>query len=65
MSSSMSRFLFVMWEGGGTGPPELAVARRLVARGHSVHVLGDPTLEGSARAVGAAFSLKNHTERRT
>ena len=23
------RFLFAMWEGGGTGPPELAVASRL------------------------------------
>jgi MGT family glycosyltransferase len=50
------RFLFVMWEGGGTVPPELAVARRLVARGHAVRVLADPTIEAEARAAGCAFS---------
>ena len=44
----MARFLFAMWEGGGTVPPELAVARRLIARGHVVHVLGDPTIAASA-----------------
>ena len=50
------RFLFVMWDGGGNVPPELAVARRLVLRGHSVRVLGDPTLEAEVRAAGCAFS---------
>jgi MGT family glycosyltransferase len=50
------RFLFVMWDGGGNVPPQLAVARRLVGRGHSVRVLGDPTLEVEARAAGCAFS---------
>jgi MGT family glycosyltransferase len=54
--SEARRFLFVMWDGGGNVPPELAVARRLVARGHSVRVLGDPTLEPEARTAGCAFS---------
>ena len=50
------RFLFAMWEGGGTAPPELAVASRLVARGHDVRVIGDPTLEADVVAAGARFS---------
>ena len=51
----MSRYLFVMWEGGGTVPPELSIARRLSARGHHVRVIGDPTIEASARAAGCGF----------
>ncbi|GAA3167859.1 glycosyltransferase [Blastococcus jejuensis] len=47
--------LVTLWDGGGTVPAEIGVARRLVARGHSVTVLGDPTIEPDARAVGAAF----------
>ena len=43
------RFLMPMWEGGGNIPPELGVARRLVARGHQVHVLADPTIEVGGR----------------
>lgn len=50
------RFLWVTWEGGGTTPPELAIVRRLCARGHAVRVLGDACLEADARAVGAEFS---------
>ncbi len=49
------RFLFVLWEGGGTNPPELAIAARLGARGHDVRVLGDPCIEADARAAGASF----------
>ena len=52
----MSRFLWVTWEGGGTTPPELAVVRRLVAKGHAVRVLGDACLAADAAAVGASFS---------
>ena len=54
--SAGKRFLFVMWDGGGTVPPELAVARRLVGRGHSVRVPADPTIEQEACAVGCDFS---------
>jgi MGT family glycosyltransferase len=52
----MKDFLLVTWDGGGNIPPELCLARKLIARGHRVRVLGDPTLEDEARAVGAAFS---------
>jgi UDP:flavonoid glycosyltransferase YjiC (YdhE family) len=45
-----------MWEGGGTVPPELGVAGRLVRRGHDVHVIGDPTIERAARHAGAGFT---------
>jgi UDP:flavonoid glycosyltransferase YjiC (YdhE family) len=52
----MKRFLFVTWEGGGNVPPELAIARKLVARGHQVRFLADPTIAADARAAGCAFS---------
>src|SRR5687768_9295297 len=48
-------YLFAMWEGGGTVPPMLGVARRLIARGHTVTVLGDPTIEVEAERVGCRF----------
>jgi len=54
--ASPKRFLLVMWDGGGTVPPELGVARRLIARGHAVRVLADPTIEAEAHAAGCAFS---------
>ena len=48
----MSRFLFVLFEGGGNVPAQLGIARRLAGRGHAVAVLGDPTLAPAARAAG-------------
>lgn len=45
-----------MWEGSGSVPPELGVARRLIARGHSVTVIADPTIEREARIAGCAFT---------
>jgi MGT family glycosyltransferase len=50
------RFLFVVWEGGGTLPVELGLARRLIERGHAVHVLGDPCIAADAQAIGCTFS---------
>jgi UDP:flavonoid glycosyltransferase YjiC (YdhE family) len=50
------RYLLELWEGGGNIPPELGVARRLIARGHQVHVLGDPTIKVAAEAGGCSFS---------
>ena len=50
------RFLLVTWDGSGNTPPEFAVMRRLVQRGHNVRVLGDPTLEAEATAMGCAFT---------
>jgi UDP:flavonoid glycosyltransferase YjiC (YdhE family) len=49
------RFLFVLWEGGGNVPPQLGLARRLVARGHAVRVLSDPCNAAEAAAAGCAF----------
>lgn len=52
---SKKHFLFVMWEGGGTVPPELGVARKLVRRGHRVTVLGDDSIGPEVSAAGAGF----------
>jgi MGT family glycosyltransferase len=50
-----SRFLFVVFEGGGNVSSQLGIARRLSARGHSVRVLGDSAVEPDVRAVGCEF----------
>jgi MGT family glycosyltransferase len=50
------RFLLVVWEGGGNLPVELGLARQLIERGHTVHVLGDPCIAADARASGCTFS---------
>jgi len=51
----MTHFLFTLWDGAGSLPPELSVARALVDRGHRVSVLADPTAEREALASGADF----------
>ena len=56
MTTRSRRFLLTLWDGGGNVPPELGIARRLVDRGHEVHVLGDPTLAAPAEAAGCSFS---------
>ncbi len=43
-------YLVTLWDGGGTVPAEIGVARRLVQRGHTVTVLVDPTVEADAKA---------------
>jgi MGT family glycosyltransferase len=52
----MSKFLLALWDGGGMVPPELGLAHRLIARGHKVIVLGDPTIEDEALAAGCTFT---------
>jgi UDP:flavonoid glycosyltransferase YjiC (YdhE family) len=47
--------LAALWDGGGTVPVELGVVRRLLARGSTVTVLGDPTMERDVRESGAEF----------
>ena len=47
--------LVALWDGGGTVPVEIGVVRRLVARGHTVTVLADPTLAEESAAAGARF----------
>ena len=49
------RFLFVMWEGGGNVPPQLGLARKLVARGHQVRVLTEPSVREDVLATGASY----------
>jgi UDP:flavonoid glycosyltransferase YjiC (YdhE family) len=51
----MKRFLFVMIDGGGNVPAELAIARRLAARGHDVHVLADPSVRPDVLEAGCRF----------
>ena len=51
-----SRFLLAVIDAGGTVPPALSLGAELVRRGHQVRVLGDPTVETSARSAGCAFS---------
>jgi MGT family glycosyltransferase len=49
------RYLFTLWDGSGTVPPELSLARELIERGHRVTALADPTIEPEAVAAGADF----------
>jgi MGT family glycosyltransferase len=65
MTNAPQRFLLTMWEGGGTVPPELGVARRLIARGHHVHVLADPTIGPEAESIGCTFSPWRRAPHRT
>lgn len=59
------RFLLATWDGGGVLPPELAIARKLLSRGHHVHVLADPTVEDEARAAGCTFGAWTTAPHRT
>ena len=50
-----SHYLFVTWEGGGTIPPELALAKRLLDCDHRVTVLGELATQDEVEAIGARF----------
>lgn len=52
---STFKYLFVDWEGGGTLPPALTLARQLAERDHQVRVLCDPVSEADVTAAGCAF----------
>ncbi|MBA2438404.1 MAG: glycosyltransferase family 1 protein, partial [Acidimicrobiia bacterium] len=54
--SGPRRFLFVLPDAGGNVPPTVAVARRLIRRGHQVRVLGHASLRACFEAVGCAFA---------
>ena len=49
------KILFVIVDGGGNIPPQLAVARALQARGVEVHVLGHSGIRERVEAAGLAF----------
>ena len=48
-------YLFALVDGGGTVPPELGTARRLVERGHRVTVLAEDSMADDVVAAGAEF----------
>src|SRR3954453_4018341 len=48
-------YLVTIWDAGGSVPPELALARRLVAAGHRVVALAGPPLQPAVEAAGATF----------
>lgn len=58
-------FLLVTWDGGGVVPPLMGICRRLIAAGHTVHVLANPTVEAEARAAGAGFLPLTRAPHRT
>jgi MGT family glycosyltransferase len=49
------RFHVVTWNGGGNTTPTYALARRLIARGHEVTLLGQSAQAEAARDLGARF----------
>lgn len=48
-------YLFATWDGGGTVAIDFGIARHLVQRGHTLTILGDPTIEAEAERLGATF----------
>ena len=51
----MGSFLLALHDAGGTVPPMMAIAQALVARGHTVTALGQPSVERPARRAGCDF----------
>lgn len=49
------KFILFTWDGGGVIPPQMAVARKLIAAGHEVRVVADPTVAEEAREAGCSF----------
>jgi UDP:flavonoid glycosyltransferase YjiC (YdhE family) len=49
------RVLMAYWDGGGNVPPQRALARELIRRGHDVHVLTHNSLAEVVAADGATF----------
>ncbi len=48
-------YLFVLWDGGGNVPPQLALARHLTERGHHIRILAPSTLRPRIEAAGCQF----------
>ena len=54
------RILVVTLDAAGNWPPELALIRALVERGHAVRVISDAAHAGSVEAAGAQFTPYRH-----
>jgi UDP:flavonoid glycosyltransferase YjiC (YdhE family) len=54
------KILFVMVDGGGNIPPQLAVARALRTRGAQVHVMGHSGIRERVEAAGFSFESFTH-----
>lgn len=55
MATRTRRFLMVHWDGAGNQPPQRALTRELVRRGHEVHVLTHNSVASGVLADGATF----------
>lgn len=53
--SAAKSFLLATWEGGGSVPPMLELARQLAERGHRVRVMSDACNRAESEAAGARF----------
>src|SRR6266571_7002538 len=51
----MGRFAFVTWDGGGNVSVALSIGQALLEAGHSVTLLGPPSLREDIEASGARF----------
>ena len=51
------RILQTLYDGGGGVPPQLAITRRLIERGHDVRVLGHDTLRSRVEQRGAQLTV--------
>src|ERR671919_255404 len=61
----MTEFLMTTWDGAGTTPPLMSVARALVQRGHHVRVLADAVLRPDVEAAGAEHVSWTRAPQRT
>src|SRR4051812_32301268 len=63
------RYLLTCHDAGGTVPPMLALAQALAEHGAEVTVLGQPSVEGRATAIGCGFvpfsEIGDYDRRRT
>lgn len=64
MTSPGRSFLLATWEGGGSVPPVLAVASKLVKAGHRVRIMSEACNRPECEATGADFIAWNRAPSR-
>ncbi len=55
MKTRPLNLLFATWEGGGSVPPVLTAAEKMIARGHRVRIMSEACNRPEVEAVGARF----------